>query len=350
MTAPPAHFHVWPGRSALSVARKAATLARIQSVSPDVTSVEARWVHIITADRDLTPDETTQLSQMLSYGPAEPSQKPNRRLETVETVSFVITPRIGTVSPWSSKATDIAHVCGLACITRIERGIEWTLVGDSIEVGKIAALLSDRMTESVILREPDLAKVVAPAGEPRPLQHVKLGERGADTLREASQKMGLALAEDEIDYLVTRYHELGRDPTDVELMMFAQANSEHCRHKIFNADWYVSGEKQERSLFAWIKESTKHAPTGVLSAYKDNAAVVEGSIADRFFPDADGVYRAHREPSHILGKVETHNHPTAISPYPGAATGNGGEIRDEGATGRGAKPKAGLCGFTVSNL
>ncbi|HUS32556.1 MAG TPA: phosphoribosylformylglycinamidine synthase, partial [Kofleriaceae bacterium] len=348
MTAP--QLHIWPGRPALSAARKAATLARIRAVSPDVTSVEARWMHIITCGRELTAQETEQLAQMLSYGPAEPPQKSNRRLETVETVSFVITPRVGTVSPWSSKATDIAHVCGLTAVTRIERGIEWTMVGDSIEVPVIAALLSDRMTESVIMREQDLAKVVAPAGEPRPLQFVRLGERGADTLREASQKMGLALAEDEIEYLVTRYRELGRDPTDVELMMFAQANSEHCRHKIFNADWFISEEKQERSLFQWIKESTKNAPTGVLSAYKDNAAVVEGNVADRFFPDPDGVYRAHREPSHILGKVETHNHPTAISPFPGAATGSGGEIRDEGATGRGAKPKAGLVGFTVSDL
>src|SRR5690606_19052630 len=151
-------------------------------------------------------------------------------------------------------------------------------------------------------------------------------------------------------YLVARYRELGRDPTDVELMMFAQANSEHCRHKIFNAEWYVAGEKQELSLFQWIKRSTQNAPAGVLSAYKDNAAVVEGNVAERSFPDADGVYRGHVEPAHILGKVETHNHPTAISPFPGAATGSGGEIRDEGATGRGAKPKAGLVGFTVSDL
>ncbi|HEY5921532.1 MAG TPA: phosphoribosylformylglycinamidine synthase, partial [Kofleriaceae bacterium] len=339
-----------PGRRALSAARKAATLARLREVSPHLTSLEARWVHIVVAERELTAEELGQLGHMLDYGPSEPTTRPSRRLETVETVSFVITPRVGTVSPWSSKATDIAHVCGLSAITRIERGTEWTLIGDAIDVAKVSAALSDRMTESIIMRESDLAKVVAPAGTPRPLQFVELGPRGIETLRDASTRMGLALAADEIEYLVARYKELGRDPTDVELMMFAQANSEHCRHKIFNAEWYVSGEKQERSLFQWIKTSTAAAPAGVLSAYKDNAAVVEGATAERFFPDGDGVYRGHVEPAHILGKVETHNHPTAISPFPGAATGSGGEIRDEGATGRGAKPKAGLVGFTVSDL
>ncbi|HSD88342.1 MAG TPA: phosphoribosylformylglycinamidine synthase, partial [Kofleriaceae bacterium] len=343
-------LHIWPGRAALSEARKASALAKVRAVSPEITSIEARWVHIVESARELTQAEVEQLGQMLSYGPAEPTQRPSRRLETVETFSFVITPRLGTTSPWSSKATDIAHVCGLTAVTRIERGTDWTLVGDNMDVLRIAAVLSDRMTESVILREPDLAKVVAHPATPRPLAFIRLGDRGAETLREASQKMGLALADDEIEYLVTRYRELGRDPTDVELMMFAQANSEHCRHKIFNADWYLGGAKQDRSLFQWIKESTKAAPGGVLSAYKDNAAVVEGNVAERLFPDADGVYRPHREPSHILGKVETHNHPTAISPFPGAATGSGGEIRDEGATGRGAKPKAGLVGFTVSDL
>jgi phosphoribosylformylglycinamidine synthase len=349
-SAKPTHFHAWPGRAALTAARAASALARVREVSPHVASLEARWVHLVVAERELSADELTRLGHMLSYGPAEPPQRPSRRLETVETVSFVVTPRIGTVSPWSSKATDIARVCGLTSITRIERGTEWTLVGESIDVAKVGAVLSDRMTESIITREQDLAKVVAPAGSPRPLRFVELGNRGIETLREASVKMGLALADDEIDYLVARYKELGRDPTDVELMMFAQANSEHCRHKIFNAEWYIAGEKQERSLFQWIKRSTEAAPAGVLSAYKDNAAVIEGATAERFFPDPDGVYRGHVEPAHILGKVETHNHPTAISPFPGAATGSGGEIRDEGATGRGAKPKAGLVGFTVSDL
>ncbi|MBA3500791.1 MAG: phosphoribosylformylglycinamidine synthase, partial [Deltaproteobacteria bacterium] len=218
---------------------------------------------------------------------------------------------------------------------------------DAITIGGV---LSDRMTESVIVREADLEQVVQQGSRPRPLGFVKLGTDGVATLRAASKRLGLALADDEIEYLVDAYAKLGRDPTDVELMMFAQANSEHCRHKIFNAEWFVDGKKQDRSLFQWIKETTAASPQGVLSAYTDNAAVVEGSTAERFFPDPDGVYRGHLEPSHILGKVETHNHPTAISPFPGAATGSGGEIRDEGATGRGAKPKAGLVGFTVSDL
>ncbi len=341
---------VLPGRTALSAARKAAVLAKVRTLAPDVTQIEARWVHLILSERELKFDEATQLSQMLSYGPADPPAGPPRRLETVETVSFVVTPRIGTVSPWSSKATDIAHVCGLHAVTRIERGLEWTLIGEGVDVPKVGALLSDRMTESVIFRESDLARVVTSGGTPRPLRYVELGDNGVATLKDASVRLGLALADDEIEYLVARYQELKRSPTDVELMMFAQANSEHCRHKIFNAEWFVAGEKQDKSLFQWIKRTTASAPAGVLSAYKDNAAVVEGSVAERFFPDERGVYRAVKEPSHILGKVETHNHPTAISPFPGAATGSGGEIRDEGATGRGAKPKAGLVGFTVSDL
>jgi len=206
------------------------------------------------------------------------------------------------------------------------------------------------MTESVLLRETDLTEVVTHGGEPRPLGFVRLGADPIATLRDASRRLGLALAPDEIAYLVDRYRELGRDPTDVELMMFAQANSEHCRHKIFNAEYHLAGERQPHSLFQLIKQSTEHAPEGVLSAYKDNAAVIEGASVERLFPDADGVYRGHLEPGHILGKVETHNHPTAISPFPGAATGSGGELRDEGATGRGGKPKAGLVGFTVSDL
>ncbi|HEX2688850.1 MAG TPA: phosphoribosylformylglycinamidine synthase, partial [Kofleriaceae bacterium] len=267
-----------------------------------------------------------------------------------ETVTFLVAPRLGTTSPWSSKATDIAHVCGLTAITRIERCAAYVATGTRLSAQALGAVLADRMTESVIVHEAELVQVVAFGGDPRPLGFVRLGVDAVATLREASGRMGLALAEDEIAYLVERYRELGRDPTDVELMMFAQANSEHCRHKIFNAEYILDGERQAHSLFQLIRRTTQHASGGVLSAYKDNAAVVEGSVAERLFPDADGVYRGHREPSHILGKVETHNHPTAISPFPGAATGAGGEIRDEGATGRGAKPKAGLVGFTVSDL
>jgi len=335
-----------PGRAALSAARRASALSQVKAVAPGVSAIDARWIHLVVTSRPLTTEEAAQLEQMLSYGPAEDK---GSRLGTRTGMAFWIAPRIGTTSPWSSKATDIAHVCGLSVVERIERATEWTFVGHG-DAAVIGAALSDRMTESVIVRERDLEKVVAHAGEPRPLRFIHLGNTAATTLREASRTMGLALADDEIEYLVARYRELGRDPSDVELMMFAQANSEHCRHKIFNAEWFVDGHKQDRSLFGWIKETTKHAPAGVLSAYKDNAAVVEGHTAARLFPDEHGVYRTHTEPSHILGKVETHNHPTAISPFPGAATGSGGEIRDEGATGRGAKPKAGLVGFTVSDL
>jgi phosphoribosylformylglycinamidine synthase len=359
------------GRWALSVARRARVLAKAKAACPGVEWIDARWVHLVASDRELTAAERAQLEQMLDYGPSvegAPAKSTNgvshppivgeMRLDGPPVAStepakdsaiFYVAPRIGTTSPWSSKATDIAHVCGLA-IDRIERALEYGMAGEHLDVRAIGAALSDRMTETVLVDEGELARVVAHRGEPRPLGHVALGDEPAKTLRAASDRLGLALADDEIAYLVDRYRELARDPTDVELMMFAQANSEHCRHKIFNADWYLAGERQEASPFQMIKRSTAAHPAGVLSAYKDNAAVVEGNTADRWFPDADGVYRPHGEPSHILGKVETHNHPTAISPFPGAATGSGGEIRDEGATGRGAKPKAGLVGFTVSDL
>ena len=342
------------GRSALSASRAARVLAKAQAAVPGVKGLAARWVHLVDATRPLTAPERTRLDHLLTYGPADAASA-GELVPPARTLW--IAPRFGTTSPWSSKATDIAHVCGLAAVARIERAIAFTIStkqgisGQGVDLAKVGAAIADRMTESVVLAETDLAKVIGGhGGATRPLGHVVLGADGARTLRTASTRMGLALADDEIEYLVARYRELGRDPTDVELMMFAQANSEHCRHKIFNAEFHVDGEQQERSLFQLIKRTNEASPTGVLSAYKDNAAVVEGSPAERLFPDADGIYRVHREASHILGKVETHNHPTAISPFPGAATGSGGEIRDEGATGRGAKPKAGLVGFTVSDL
>ncbi|MEO8707232.1 MAG: phosphoribosylformylglycinamidine synthase, partial [Kofleriaceae bacterium] len=343
-------------RAALSAARRARAFAKARAADAGLVMLETRWVHLVVVERALVDAEQQQLEAMLTYGPTvEPMAPPGAMTgapasAAPKSFTFWVTPRIGTTSPWSSKATDIAHVCGLPMVTRIERAIEYTAHAVALDAGRIGRVLSDRMTESVILREQDLLKVVAPPGGARKLGHVELGSDGARTLRDASKRLGLALADDEIEYLVTRYRELGRDPTDVELMMFAQANSEHCRHKIFNAEFHVDGVKQAASLFDLIKRSTAAAPGGVLSAYKDNAAVVEGSECERLFPDAAGLYRAHAEPSHILGKVETHNHPTAISPFPGAATGSGGEIRDEGATGRGAKPKAGLVGFTVSDL
>jgi phosphoribosylformylglycinamidine synthase len=268
-----------------------------------------------------------------------------QRLPTASTGLWVV-PRIGTISPWSSKATDIAAVCGLSSVRRIEQGIHYRIDGASaVEV----ALLHDRMTESVLRAAADASQLFA-VQSPRPLQFVSLAA-GRGTLVAANARLGLALADDEIDYLMEAYRRLGRDPTDVELMMFAQANSEHCRHKIFNAEFTIDGQRQAKSLFAMIRNTHARAPQGVISAYQDNAAVLAGSAGTRYYPDVDtGIYHQHHEPVDILIKVETHNHPTAIAPFAGAATGSGGEIRDEGATGLGAKPKAGLVGFSVSNL
>ncbi|MDE2316398.1 MAG: phosphoribosylformylglycinamidine synthase, partial [Xanthomonadaceae bacterium] len=263
-----------------------------------------------------------------------------------------VVPRLGTISPWSSKATDILHGAGFD-LHRVERGTAWHLTGlpaaDSPAYEAVLALLHDAMTQSV-LGSLDQAQGLFLAGQPGDLVHIELGGDARAALAQANRELGLALADDEIDYLAARYAELGRDPTDAELFMFAQANSEHCRHKVFNASWTVDGEEQDKSLFAMIKNTHQHAPAHTLSAYKDNAAVIEGSAGRRFYADESGVWRARAEQIDYAIKVETHNHPTAIAPWPGAATGAGGEIRDEGATGRGAKPKAGLTGFSVSDL
>ena len=266
---------------------------------------------------------------------------------------FLITPRIGTISPWASKATEIAKNCGFAQIRRIERGMAVWLSGSLSEAQKQqwAALLHDRMTESVLPDFQAAAKLFA-RPEARTFDTVDVLSGGRAALEKANTDLGLALSPDEIDYLLDNYQALKRNPSDVELMMFAQANSEHCRHKIFNADFILNGEKQPKSLFRMIRDTHEAAPAGTVVAYKDNASVIEGAKIARFYPDAaaNQGYRFHEEDTHILMKVETHNHPTAIAPFAGAATGAGGEIRDEGATGRGARPKAGLTGYTVSNL
>ncbi|MBL8954284.1 MAG: phosphoribosylformylglycinamidine synthase [Myxococcaceae bacterium] len=297
-------------------------------------AASAHFVHFADLERPLTDAERRTLDALLTYGP-------KLDVPRVEGELHVVVPRPGTLSPWSSKATDIARNCGLTAVRRLERGIEWRVTGSArVDV----AALHDRMTEAV-LPSLEACAVLFEKQAPRPVARVPVA-----TLADANGRLGLALSPDEIEYLTQAFTKLGRDPTDVELMMFAQANSEHCRHKIFNATFTIDGVAQTDSLFAHIKKTTAAAPAGVLSAYKDNASVIEGFTAGRFFADSDGVYRAHVEPVHVLMKVETHNHPTAVSPFPGASTGSGGEIRDEGATGRGSKPKAGLVGFSVSNL
>ncbi|MBZ0333369.1 phosphoribosylformylglycinamidine synthase [Marinobacter sp. JH2] len=335
------------GAPALSPFRSRKLHSRIQDMVPDVEHVYAEFMHFVDLDDDLSGTEQAILDRLLTYGPSV-------EVEAQDGVLFLVVPRPGTLSPWSSKATDIARNCGLRQIRRIERGIAF-YIRSSNKLGleqreKIAALLHDRMTQKVF-HEMGGAELLFSNEEPRRLGRVPIVSGGRAALVEANARLGLALADDEIDYLVESFIRLERDPTDVELMMFAQANSEHCRHKIFNASWDIDGEAQEKSLFAMIKNTYEMNSEGVLSAYKDNASVIVGSDAGRFYPaPGTGVYSYNREPVHILMKVETHNHPTAIAPFAGAATGSGGEIRDEGATGRGSKPKAGLSGFTVSNL
>ncbi len=337
------------GAPALSPFRQDKLLALCRERVPEVASVYAEFMHFIEPSEPLSDSEKAVLYQLLEYGPRIPvGGWVGSRL--------VVMPRPGTISPWSSKATDIAHNCGLGRVRRMERGTVF-FVGDNDghplsneQLERLAPVLHDRMTQ-VVVRRIDDAEILFTEHTPRPLSTVDVLGGGRAALVAANRELGLALADDEIDYLSARFAELKRNPTDVELMMFAQANSEHCRHKIFNASWTVDGAPRERSLFQAIKNTYAANSEGVLSAYKDNAAVIQGFEAERFFPDAEsGEWRSRREPAHILMKVETHNHPTAISPYPGSATGAGGEIRDEGATGRGAKPKAGLTGFSVSHL
>ncbi len=306
----------------------------------------ASFVHLVDLDGELGPPQHHVLERLLTYGATG--------VDHTHAVDCVVLPRFGTVSPWSSKATDIAHNCGLSTVRRVERGVEYSFVAkggvnDDL-LTRIIPLIHDRMTETVITDDDDLQSLFE-RHAPVPMSRVPVLAGGVEALRAADAALGLALSEDEIEYLVSNFQKIQRDPTDVELMMFAQANSEHCRHKIFNADWVIDGVEQDKSLFAMIRNTHACAPQGVLSAYKDNASVIAGNTAGRFFPNPDsGEYGYHQEPVHILMKVETHNHPTAISPYAGAATGAGGEIRDEAATGRGSRAKAGLVGFSVSNL
>ncbi|WP_455232015.1 phosphoribosylformylglycinamidine synthase [Geopseudomonas aromaticivorans] len=333
------------GTPALSAFRHGKLLEQLTEKVPAVAGLYAEFAHFAEVSSALDSNEEQVLARLLQYGPSVPVQEPQGRL-------FLVVPRFGTISPWSSKASDIARNCGLGKIQRLERGIAYYVAGElsAAEVELVAATLHDRMTQ-LVLAQMDEAQALFSHAQPKPLTVVDVLGGGRAALEAANVQLGLALAEDEIDYLVQNFVELGRNPHDIELMMFAQANSEHCRHKIFNASWDIDGESQGKSLFGMIKNTYELHREGVLSAYKDNASVIEGFTAGRFFPQPGShEYAAHQEPVHILMKVETHNHPTAIAPFPGASTGSGGEIRDEGATGRGSKPKAGLVGFTVSNL
>ena len=321
------------GGAAFSTSR----LARLQEITGVALAAE-HW-YFVELNGELDAAELSRLKDLLGV-PRQMSAAPEGTL-------LLVTPRLGTISPWSSKATDIARNCGFVKVKRIERATAFHAVGG--ERGILAAKLHDRMTESVFAAIDEAAALFHHVA-PQPLTTIDILGGGRAALVAANGELGLALSEDEIDYLVENFGKLGRNPTDVELMMFAQANSEHCRHKIFNATWTVDGVDQPMSLFGMIRETHKAHPEGTVVAYSDNASVIEGASVQRFAPGAGGTYAYVEEATHILAKVETHNHPTAISPFPGAATGSGGEIRDEGATGRGSKPKAGLCGFSVSDL
>lgn len=336
------------GGPALSAFRLDKLNAGIRAAAPDLQVVSARFWHFVETTGDLVPRDRDTLEKLLTY--ACPPEPVGERVTLTATVtSVLVTPRLGTISPWSSKATDIVRQCGLEGVRRVERGTVYDVAGDP-DVSRALPVLHDRMTEAV-LPSIDEADELFHHYPPKPLTEVDVLVRGRDAIVEANIAFGLALAPDEIDYLVDYFGGRHRNPTDVELTMFAQANSEHCRHKIFNASWIVDGERQDESLFGMIRRTHDAHPQGTVVAYEDNAAVMQGRVVHRFFADpVSNVYGYHERDTHTLMKVETHNHPTAISPFPGAATGSGGEIRDEGATGRGSKPKAGLCGFSVSNL
>jgi phosphoribosylformylglycinamidine synthase len=338
------------GGNALSDFRAAALLERLRAIEPALLGISARHVHWISSEGHLVDGAKT--AQLLTYG--EPYAAPAPELADAPSTVVVTAPRLGTVSPWASKATDIAHNCGFD-LHRIERVTEYTLHGAELSDAQWLAAadqLHDRMTESALRHREDAAHLFDER-EAEPLAHVDVLGEGRAALEGANTAYGLALSDDEIDYLVDAFTGLQRNPSDVELMMFAQANSEHCRHKIFNADFVVDGEAHTRSLFGMIRHTEAVTGAGTVVAYKDNASIMEGGERSRWLPtaqDGPSPYAAREGVAHVLMKVETHNHPTAISPFPGAATGAGGEIRDEGATGRGSQPKAGVAGFAVSNL
>ncbi len=337
------------GAAALSAFRTSKFLNQFQAQLPAVCSISAQFIHLLDTDAELTESQSRVLASLLRYGGEIPAAA-----DQPGSLTRIVVPRPGTISPWSSKATDILHNCDLKQIERVERGIVFSVQLNedlsAAQIKQLDGLLHDRMTQAVF-DEVQQTSCLFQHADPKPHQAVDILGKGRGALSIANSEMGLALAEDEMDYLFEQFNSLQRNPNDIELMMFAQANSEHCRHKIFNASWTIDGKDQSHSLFGMIRNTHKQSPANVLSAYSDNAAVMTGHVAERFFPDPESKqYGFNEEPIHILMKVETHNHPTAIAPFPGASTGSGGEIRDEGATGTGSKPKAGLTGFSVSNL
>jgi len=346
-------MHILRGKTALSDFRLNKLLLALKQKVPEIQNLECQFIYFIHSRAQLDSHEINQLNTILGRSEQEDTAKTNKKNNS----SFIlVTPRPGTISPWSSKATDIVHNCGLENILRIERGVGWTLSGidgyviNKTDINQTEPLLHDRMTE-IVMDDIKEADILFQTSDPEPLKTIELLSQGKAGLVQANIEMGLALSEAEIDYLFGHFTNMSRNPTDVELMMFAQANSEHCRHKIFNSEWTIDGENKNNTLFAMIRQTHEKNPGRVLSAYSDNSAVTRGYSASRFFPDPEShQYQVSQEDVHLLMKVETHNHPTAISPYAGASTGSGGEIRDEAATGRGAKPKAGLAGFSVSNL
>ena len=333
------------GAPAHSSFKKTQLLNRLESTS-SVQSFESQWVYLF--DQALNEQQQQSAIQLLNDG-----ESFELRQAASDEIQVLVTPRVGTISPWSSKATDIFANCNTP-VHRLERGVLFTLKGINTVSAELKLALHDRMTESVFNQIED-ARALFSETEPKPLNAIDILGQGKDALVKANNEFGFALSAEEIDYLTEAFIKIGRNPHDIELMMFAQANSEHCRHKIFGSEWTIDGELQPLSLFQMIKNTYKESPTDVLSAYKDNASVIVGFDTQRFYPKPDPetghqVYKYKSQAAHILMKVETHNHPTAIAPFAGAATGSGGEIRDEGATGRGGKPKAGLTGFTTSNL
>jgi len=341
-----------PGPRALSEFRVTRKLAQFQAQQIPVIHLEANFFHCAEVAGAWNEEKHQRLKDLLTYGSKENEDHSGARHEPE--LKLWVVPRLGTISPWSSKATEIAQRCGLSEVNRIERGILFQVWSrralTAAEQDGVRTQLHDPMVESVLIDGMEIKRLFEPQA-PQPLVSVPLQAQGREALEEANRDYGLALAEDEIDYLLKLYQTAGRDPTDAELLMFAQANSEHCRHKIFNASWVIDGEPRTESLFSMIRATHAAHPAGTVVAYADNAAILQGGESERFYPDPDsGIYHFHTQLTHPLIKVETHNHPTAIAPFPGAATGSGGEIRDEAATGRGARPKAGLSGFVVSNL